>query len=1185
MFRHLIKFEWAYFTRQPSFYVTTLVLFTLTFLVSAVNSVGMGGGNLFKNGPFNLVLITTFFNLLSMFIVVNYVANSAIRDIDSKMSELIYSKPIHLFTYQLGKLLGSTSIVMFVMAMVPLGMLVGSLMPWVNPERFGPINLSYYFTAYFFFALPTALSLSMIFYSLAVRFKSMMAVYLSAVAIFIGFEVSDGLTGAAGDPRLAAIIDPFAIATFDYITRYWSILDKNTASISFSDVLLQNRLLWIAIGIAFYAVLGRLGTSIQKDAKAKKSQSKRQEAIPLDNAIHHKGKAPNPIKALISRTLFEASHTLFSPAFLILSLMISVTTLSIMDNPPANLISPLWPLSQFLIDHLEQSLSYLIPVVITYYCGEMIWREQQEQFSELVGTLPVSNFILWLSKVIAMLMVVGGLLLFTMVLTIIYQNAAGPNSIELSQYIIRLGLFNLLPWLFLVILAMTLQVMSPNKYVGMLLFVMFLLSEFALDTFGLTSHLYRFAQSPDFVYSDMNGYGRALESHTWFMLYWGALSIAFCVLCYGLWQRGPYQTLENRLLLFKLQIGASGQWLIRVSLSLFVFFGASIFYKTRILNDYVSPSDTIKEQVAYERAYKSFDDDPTPIMTSVKVNADIYPEELEIVAQARFKVKNKSAKVINKFLVTVPQYSVETSVAIEGGKLIGIEGPYRTYWFEFDQPLQPGQSRDGQFSVVIKHRGFIDGDEDISLVNNGTAIDNGSLFPVFGYISQLELIDPIARKEHGLSPPKRENQLEDSRYYQQSMFGRNIDLIDFEAVLSTNIKQTAIAPGYLQKEWVDGVRRYFHYKMDTPMLNFYSIISAELEVYKENYKGVSFEVFLHPEHTMNLPTIMASMKESVDYFSENYSPYQHRQARVIEIPRYRNFAQSFANTIPYPEHGLLTDLRSPETLNTLFDTTAHEVAHQWWAHQVVAADVQGKSVLSETLAEYGALLVSSTRFDEKAINLLSERQLNAYLSGRSREIVEEMPLMRAENQPYIHYNKGHLAMLRLKETMGEQRVNDALKAFLEAYQYATNPYPTTLDLLDYLKDGASEEEQALIDELFAKIVIYDLKLLQANSTEQPDGQFETELLITGGRFEANGEGEEQSLPLEHAIDIVLYASHENDDVRNNNQIVVYQQKHIIKTGENVIRIRTSTSVDSAAIDPKVIYIDKDIRDNKIEITQ
>ena len=55
--------------------------------------------------------------------------------------------------------------------------------------------------------------------------------------------------------------------------------------------------------------------------------------------------------------------------------------------------------------------------------------------------------------------------------------------------------------------------------------------------------------------------------------------------------------------------------------------------------------------------------------------------------------------------------------------------------------------------------------------------------------------------------------------------------------------------------------------------------------------------------------------ESLDYFTKNFSPYQHKQVRILEFPGYANFAQSFPNTIPYSETiGFVADLRKDPTL-------------------------------------------------------------------------------------------------------------------------------------------------------------------------------------------------------------------------------------------------------------------------------
>ena len=47
--------------------------------------------------------------------------------------------------------------------------------------------------------------------------------------------------------------------------------------------------------------------------------------------------------------------------------------------------------------------------------------------------------------------------------------------------------------------------------------------------------------------------------------------------------------------------------------------------------------------------------------------------------------------------------------------------------------------------------------------------------------------------------------------------------------------------------------------------------------------------------------MMQSMKETLAYCTENFSPFQFHQLRIIEFPRYGTFAESFANTVPFSE--------------------------------------------------------------------------------------------------------------------------------------------------------------------------------------------------------------------------------------------------------------------------------------------
>jgi ABC-2 type transport system permease protein len=45
--------------------------------------------------------------------------------------------------------------------------------------------------------------------------------------------------------------------------------------------------------------------------------------------------------------------------------------------------------------------------------------------------------------------------------------------------------------------------------------------------------------------------------------------------------------------------------------------------------------------------------------------------------------------------------------------------------------------------------------------------------------------------------------------------------------------------------------------------------------------------------------------------------------------------------------------------------------------------------------------------------------LEEYLMGRAVERKKELPLAQNENQPYIHYRKGSLAMYLLQDLLGE----------------------------------------------------------------------------------------------------------------------------------------------------------------------
>ncbi|NRB22548.1 M1 family aminopeptidase [Shewanella sp.] len=1181
MLLSMVRFEWRYYLRQPSFYVIALLFFLLGFLSVASNNIQIGaGGEVMKNSPFSITQSILVMSFISMFAVVNFVGSTAIRNHQHLMEELIFSKPLSPFSYQFGRFMGSFAVVMAVFAFIPLGLLLGSLMPWVDASRFGSTSLLSYVLPYLQLALPSLLLISTLFYAMATWFRSLMALYLTAVAMLVLYTLTGEMASQPQYRTLAALLDPFALRTFADVTRYWTISEKNTQLVELSGIMLQNRLLWLGIASVLLGLSGvfRSPKLTKKREKKPLKVGTQPKLIPVSTLAM--ATLPNGRLQFWARVKFEVRQVLLTAPFVVLGVLTVFNLIGPMFNDFGWYGTSNWPLTQDMVDNIAGATGLLMIIVLIYYSAEIVWRERTSGMGDIVDSMPVSNLSFWSSKLVSIVIVMTLLYVLAMCTTIVFQLIKGQANLELSQYVIRLGFYYLVPLIMSAVLAFFLQVLSPNKYAGMGLFVGYYLTTFVMASWGFGHSLYNFGQSPILAYSDMNGYGWGLVSHGMYMIYWGAFSVILFVLGYGLYHRGPQQSLKTRLNLLGYQIGGSGKAIVASALVVFLGMGGYLFYQTKVVNQHQTADERADLRADYEKAFKQYQGWPILVATKVNANVDLYPEARKLVANIKFEWQNKSATPIEKMLVQLPEHTRGETVQINipHSTLGEFDGRYRNTWLTFDTPVMPGEVVQGDIQLTRGSVGIAESGFDFTVVENGTFINNFELLPVFGYQENDELSDRHERQKRGLAEKQRANKLEDSDFYTQNFFGVDGDFIQFEATISTVADQIAIAPGYLQKQWQQNGRQYFHYVMDSPMVNFFAIISARYQVERTEHKGIAVEVYYHPDHPWNVARMIEAVNDSIDYYTLAFGPYQHKQMRIMEFPSYRSFAQSFANTVPYSERiGFITDLRNEDNIDPVYYVTAHEVAHQWWGHQVGAADVQGSAVISESLSQYSALMVLEKKYGENMIRKFLKYELDRYLRGRSSESISEMPLLRSENQAYIHYQKGAVVMMAIKDTIGEARLNDNLKAFLMRYQYRNDPFPTTLDLVKYLKQDVDEAQAEFIEDSFNKIILYDLRLTNVVMTQLDNGKVQLDLTIHAGRKLAQGKGEESELPLDALIDIGVFSA-DPDKLENDSEVILLE-KHRLVSGENSLTLILDGEPSYVGVDPFIKLIDRDAKDN------
>ena len=242
--------------------------------------------------------------------------------------------------------------------------------------------------------------------------------------------------------------------------------------------------------------------------------------------------------------------------------------------------------------------------------------------------------------------------------------------------------------------------------------------------------------------------------------------------------------------------------------------------------------------------------------------------------------------------------------------------------------------------------------------------------------------------------------------------------------------------------------------------------------------------------------MIAASKAGLDYYEKNFSPYQFRQFRILEFPRYRTFAQSFPNTVPFSEGiGFIGRVTNPDDIDFTYFVTAHELAHQWWGHQLIGGRVAGSNMMSESLAEYSALRVMQKKYGDYQMHKFLKHELDGYLRGRAGESRKEPPLDLVQREAYVWYQKGSLVLYALSDYIGEDKVNLALHNFLMQYRYAnatdsqSGPYPDTRQFVQALREQTPPELQYYITDAFESIVLYDNKAVTATVTPTADKKY------------------------------------------------------------------------------------------------
>jgi ABC-2 type transport system permease protein len=1149
MFTSIFSFEIRYWLRQPMVYVFLLINFLMIFGATASDQLTIGGsiGNVLRNSPYTVQGFYGIMVIIGMVMTTAFIQNAALRDFNYNSHQIVFSSPISKPAYLFGRFFGAFFISLLPFLGVLLGSILGSILApifdWIPAERFGATPWKAHFDGFLVFVIPNTLFVGAVVFVIATLTRSTMYSFIGTIILLLGYVLSGNLTDDVSTERLAFYTDALGMQPFDLVTKYWTISEKNTQSIGLGNLdMLLNRGIWLLVSLLTLFFGYQRFTFSERNAKVKIKKSKKGNIEPPTFAMSDLFGTASVVIPKVTQVengfwpqvWFETKANFLSvtksTGFIVLLLVAILNMWGSLSSASKYFGVTQLPVTYNIMESIVGSMYLFLVAILVFYSGSLVWRERDDKMDQIYDAMPHHQAVSYLSKLFSMIGIVFAVQVLGICVGVFTQTMNGYYNYELNVYIIQFLVLDMLLFIVLIVLSMFFQTIINNKYIGFFALIAFVAaSKFIWSALNVSSNLVNYGAAPTITYSDMNGFGPFMKTVLWHKLYWLLFAGILGVITVVFWLRGTDSSWLSRwknakhLFIGKTRLVGLGL------LTAFALTGGFIVYNTKFLNHYSSTKEKRDDACAYEKQYKQYKDLPMPSITDLKYDIQIYPAERNLIVKGILTLKNKTTKPIEEIHFSMAG-EYDSNIKIEGAS-VSLEDKKLGYKiFKFSPALAVGAVTRMDFETQRLSKGIENEVSFTKVVENGSFFDLSDFLPLPGYLADREMQDKNNRKKYGLPERERTPKLtRDTTGAAMKSYVGGAEWVNLETTISTSSDQIAIAPGSLIKEWTENGRRYFNYKVDHVSLNFSAFMSARYEVAREKWNDVDVEVYYDKKHSRNVPNMVNSIKKSLAYYTENFGPYRHKQARIIEFPRYGSFAQAFPGTMPYSENiGFIADLDPESDIDMVYYVVAHEMAHQWWAHQVVGAEMQGSTLLSESMAQYSALMVMEKEYGRERMTKFLKYETDRYLRERSGEAEKEVPIFKVENQGYIHYQKGSAVMYHLKEAIGEKNVNKALKEMVQKYAYKPPPYPCSYDLLDAFRRNTPDSLQSLLTDIFEDIILFDNRTTKATFAKNAAGKYEVQLEISCAKLRADSLGNETPVKINDWVDIGVFAKPEGE---------------------------------------------------------
>ncbi len=292
-------------------------------------------------------------------------------------------------------------------------------------------------------------------------------------------------------------------------------------------------------------------------------------------------------------------------------------------------------------------------------------------------------------------------------------------------------------------------------------------------------------------------------------------------------------------------------------------------------------------------------------------------------------------------------------------------------------------------------------------------------------------------------------------------FDNMSEKVRFDMEIDMDSTYTVIANGALSGTSLDGGSKRWKFTMKQPMSSYLLAFAAGPYDSETMYSasGIPMTNYYYRGEDGRLEPTYRHTKKIMDFLEEEIgAPYPWQNYKQVPVRDFLYAGMENTGTTIFSD-GYFIDSLAFDDKNYV-EVNAHEMAHQWFGNLIT--EVAAKDHwLHEGFATYYSLLARKDIFGEEHF------YWHLFDTAKMLKDADGEALTDPGASSLTFYEKGAWALVKLRDTIGDQAFRTGIKDFLEQYAYKNVTVPeflellqnhTSVDLSNYAAEWLEEQE-------------------------------------------------------------------------------------------------------------------------------